>query len=497
MNKAVIGILLLLISGLAGAFVYIRKLRAKSAESTSKLQAATSQVASLQTNLKDQEAEAQREAQQLKQEAKASGEKLEEEKKAKKAELMRITAERKSEKARRDALEKMKNAKIAELTAKQKRHEAEISKTEERRQAALKEADAARAKAKAARNEADRAIAGAKRAKNLADRAKRVADQRARQAGIQISRAKSQQAQAQKRVAAAARDMKKAQVQVKGVTIKRNFESAAQYNALPGYPYKGVTWAGNRFNVTDPNVCRGIAQSKGLHAWGHRNGFHPNKRYKNSCFFYKKATPYGGNGNDKIHVTGCSIKGDNLKKGCPKTNTRLKFSYRNRKTPSNDWGGGNSIYLDRHNMDCGNDAIRQFRLYRPSGNRIAYNYSCLEGTNSSRYNAMTRSNDWGGGNTVYLDRHDVNCGNRNIHRVRLIRPAGNKIAYSYSCGRRGVATGTCRNMYTKWNQESNRNIYLDRHNVSCPGNTALTRFKLQRNGRGKFRYYYRCCQPAV
>jgi uncharacterized membrane protein len=40
MNKAVIGIVLLLISGLAGAFLYIRKLRAKTAESTSKLQAA-------------------------------------------------------------------------------------------------------------------------------------------------------------------------------------------------------------------------------------------------------------------------------------------------------------------------------------------------------------------------------------------------------------------------------------------------------------------------
>jgi hypothetical protein len=493
MNKAVIGILLLLISGLAGAFLYIRKLRAKTTESTRKLQAATSQVTSLQSDVKEKEAE-----------ARASSEKLEEEKKAKKAELVRISAERKAEKARRDALEKMKDAKIAELTEKKKRQEAEIAKTEARRQAALKEADAARAKAKAARTEADRAIASAKRSKQLADSAKRVADQRARRAGIEISRAKSQQARAAKdaamarqRVAKAAKDVASAQAQVRGLNVKRNFESAAQYNALPGYASKGVQWAGNQFNVTDPNVCRGIAKSKVLPAWGHRNGFHPNKKYKNSCFFYKKVTPYKGNGNDKIHVTGCTIKGDDLKRGCPKTNARLKFSYRNRKTPSNKWGRGNSIYLDRHNMDCGDDAIRQFRLYRPAGNRIAYNYSCLEGTNSSRYNKSTRSNDWGGGNTIYLDRHDVNCGNRNIHRIKLYRPAGNRIAYAYSCGRRGVAPSTCTNRYTKWNTESSQNIYLDRHNVSCPGNTALTRFKLQRNGKGKFRYYYRCCQPAV
>ena len=493
MNTVTISILLLLISGMVGAFLYIKKLRATSAENTKKLQEATVQVSSLRSDVSETKAEAEE-----------ASKKLEDEKKAKKAELMRIDADSKAEKARRDALEKMKDAKIAELTEKKKRQEAEIAKTEARRQAALKEADAARAKAKAARTEADRAIGDAKRAKDLANRAKRVADQRAKQAGIEIGRAKTQQARAAKdaamarqRVAKAAKDVASAQAQVRGVNVKRNFESAAQYNALPGYASNGVQWAGNLFNVTDPNVCRGISRSKGLHAWGHRNGFHPDKKYKNSCFFYKKVTPYKGNGNDKIHVTGCTIKGDDLKRGCPKTNARLNFSDRNLKTPSNDWGGGNSIYLDRHNMDCGDDAIRQFRLYRPAGNRIAYNYSCLEGTNSPRYDKNTKSNDWGGGNTIYLDRHDVNCGNQNIHRIKLYRPAGNRIAYAYSCGKRGVAPGTCTNRYTKWNTESGQNIYLDRHNVSCPGNTALTRFRLQRNGKGKFRYYYRCCQPAM
>lgn len=199
MNKAVIGILLLLISGLAGAFLYIRKLRTKSAESAKKLQAATSQVTSLQTSLKDQEASSAREAQELRKKAAESSEKLEEEKKAKKAELLRIAADRKAEKARRDALEKLKDAKIAELSEKQKRQEAEIAKTEERRQAALKEADDARAKARAARSEADRAIDAARRSRQLADRAKSVADQRARRAGIEISRAKSIVAQRARR----------------------------------------------------------------------------------------------------------------------------------------------------------------------------------------------------------------------------------------------------------------------------------------------------------
>jgi len=311
MNTAVVGILLLLIAGLAGAFLYIRKLRAKSDESAKKLQVATSEVSSLQSSLKD-----------VKSEVEASTQKLEEEKKVKKAELTRIAADRKAEKARRDALEKMKNAKIAELSAKQKRHEAEIAKTEARRRAALKEADAARAKAKAARTEANTAITNAKRSKQLADNAKRIADQRARRAGIEISRAKTQQSRAAKdaamarqRVARAAKDVASAKAQVRGVNIKRTFEDAARYNAVPGFYTSGYKWAGDQFNVSDPNVCRSIAQKKRLAVWGHRNSLHGNKKYKNSCYFYHSGPKYAGNGNDRVHMIGCAF-GGNPKTGC-------------------------------------------------------------------------------------------------------------------------------------------------------------------------------------
>src|SRR5210317_200319 len=325
MNTAVVGILLLLIAGLAGAFLYIRKLRAKSDERAKKLQVATSEVSSLQSSLKD-----------VKSEVEASTQKLEEEKKAKKAELTRIAADRKAEKARRDALEKMKNAKIAELSAKQKQHEAEIAKTEARSRSALKEADAARAKAKAARTQANRAIANAKRSKQLADKAKRIADQRARQAGIEISRAKTQQSRAAKdaamarqrvaraakeaamarqRVARAAKDVASAKAQVRGVNIKRTFEDAARYNAVPGFYTSGYKWAGDQFNVSDPNVCRSIAQKKRLAVWGHRNSLHGNKKYKNSCYFYHSGPKYAGNGNDRVHMIGCAF-GGNPKTGC-------------------------------------------------------------------------------------------------------------------------------------------------------------------------------------
>jgi hypothetical protein len=46
-------------------------------------------------------------------------------------------------------------------------------------------------------------------------------------------------------------------------------------------------------------------------------------------------------------------------------------------TPANDWGWGNSVYLDRHDVACaGDEVMNYFQLYRPSGNQIAYRYRC-------------------------------------------------------------------------------------------------------------------------
>ena len=334
MNKAVIGIVLLLVSGLAGAFLYIRKLRAKSAESARKLQAATSQVTSLQSDMKKRE---------------DVSEELEQEKKARKAELTRIAAERKAEKARRDALEKMKNAKIAELSAKQKSQEAKLAKTDAQRKAALREANAQRARANAERNKAKRAIADARRSKQLADQARRVADQRAKKitadarrqmsdmrrradAEIRKQRAQSQRMisdikrradaeirkeRARKKVAQPLRPVRKAgrQIRAIGKIGGDPFQNAARYGAVPGYYRRGYKWAGDQFNVSDPNKCKAIARKKGLAVWGHRNALHPNKRYKNSCYFYRSGPKYAGDRNDKIHMIGCTF-GGNPRTGC-------------------------------------------------------------------------------------------------------------------------------------------------------------------------------------
>ena len=170
------------------------------------------------------------------------------------------------------------------------------------------------------------------------------------------------------------------------------------------------------------------------------------------------------------------------------------YSLRDAQTQANDWGGGNSIFLDRHTLDCGDDGINQFKLGRPKGNQIQYSYKCVEGINSpANINKDTGANDWGGGNTIFLDRHNVNCGENPISKFRLVRPRPNQIRYDYTCNSAKIK-GQCRDSNTGWNQESNMHIYLDRHNVKCEDDEVITQFKLNRDGKGKFRYDYKCCQ---
>ena len=181
-------------------------------------------------------------------------------------------------------------------------------------------------------------------------------------------------------------------------------------------------------------------------------------------------------------------------KAAPKPAPVPSYNLRDAQTPANDWGGGNMIFLDRHTLDCGDDGLNQFRLGRPTGHQIQYKYKCLDGINSpANINKDTGSNDWGGGNTIFLDRHNVNCDKNPIAKFRLVRPEGHTIRYDYTCNSKQVS-GACRDVNTGWNQESNMNIYLDRHDVKCDTGEVITQFKLNRDGQGKFRYDYKCCK---
>ena len=165
-------------------------------------------------------------------------------------------------------------------------------------------------------------------------------------------------------------------------------------------------------------------------------------------------------------------------------------------TPIND-GDNALIYLDRHNINCGAKAINQFQYKRDTGGKFHYDFTCADGGNIGEIvnQTDTLNQTDGGGSHIYLDRHDVKClgDNSVISRFQLTRPANNEIMYNYTCQKSNRPL-TCRDVTTPANDEGNGTMYLDRHNVSCGADEAISQFRFTRPSAGKIAYSYKCCK---
>jgi hypothetical protein len=123
-------------------------------------------------------------------------------------------------------------------------------------------------------------------------------------------------------------------------------------------------------------------------------------------------------------------------------------------------GGGNSIYLDRQNIDCKNNAIKRFHLVRDGAGKIKYEVTCSSGDLGSSTNKDTGANDWGGGNSVYLDRHNIECGSDSVlSQFHLSRPSDNQIRYDYTCKKSNKPL-TCRDVTTPANEDGGGNMIV-------------------------------------
>lgn len=70
----------------------------------------------------------------------------------------------------------------------------------------------------------------------------------------------------------------------------------------------------------------------------------------------------------------CSTAATN--RGTEWSSTNRTYITKDTNTDWNDAGGGNIIYLDRHNVDCGSGVISQFKLQQRGNNEINYKYTC-------------------------------------------------------------------------------------------------------------------------
>ena len=105
-------------------------------------------------------------------------------------------------------------------------------------------------------------------------------------------------------------------------------------------------------------------------------------------------------------------------------------------TIAKDWGKGNVTFLEKHKISCENGFITEFKLNRPYKDLLSYKYQCCIINNIKCYNANTPFYTEQGGNTVFLDRHYVECKDGySVSSFQLVRnpPENNKIRYNFKC----------------------------------------------------------------
>ena len=161
----------------------------------------------------------------------------------------------------------------------------------------------------------------------------------------------------------------------------------------------------------------------------------------------------------------------------------------------NDEGGGNAVYLDRHNVNCDSNGVKRFHLARDGQGQYKIEYTCSSGGElGSPVDKDTGYNDEGGGNVIYLDRHNVDCGANNVLSQFQLGRSENQYRYNYKCAPSKKPI-TCREVTTPANEDGGGNaVYLDRHDLSCEADEVMNRFQLTRPSENTIQYKFNCCK---
>ena len=172
-------------------------------------------------------------------------------------------------------------------------------------------------------------------------------------------------------------------------------------------------------------------------------------------------------------------------------------------TPFSDEGKGNMVYLDRHNLNCKKHGsiglLNKIQLSRDNkGKMRLVGNCCADPNNAEMITQYTKMQDDGKGNMVYLDKHQIDCKGGLMASLKLVRGgAAKKIALQYDC--KACGASKCTNHSTPWNSDGKGNtIYLDRHNIQCPAGKAIRSLRLHRDGKGQnIQWRYQCCVPGT
>jgi hypothetical protein len=176
------------------------------------------------------------------------------------------------------------------------------------------------------------------------------------------------------------------------------------------------------------------------------------------------------------------------------------YEVSNKQTQLNDDGSGSIYYLDRHQLDCGlGSAIKQFNFHRDSG-KIQYQYQCIKSSyiTETCVTKTTSNNDVAGDDqhsAHYLDRHNLQCDDGYAMRSFKQTRSGNQIGYSFTCC--AATFESCTSLTTQQTDQGDRTtFYLDRQNVDAGDRSVFKKIKLN-TSNSKFSYDITKCVFAA
>ncbi len=172
-------------------------------------------------------------------------------------------------------------------------------------------------------------------------------------------------------------------------------------------------------------------------------------------------------------------------------------------TTADEDGGGHIKYLDRHDVKCPNQnqALTGFRMNRAFNSRIYFTFSCMDvgadGSKPTSTEMKTNREYLDYGQPIFLDRHDVKCpGNSVMKRWHLDRE-GTKWDFSihYTCVDLGYDSDV-KNHSTGYTENGGdkeaKKVVLHLHGLNCDDGYALKGFRLSRGGNNQIRFDYSC-----
>ena len=184
-------------------------------------------------------------------------------------------------------------------------------------------------------------------------------------------------------------------------------------------------------------------------------------------------------------------------------------------TGYNDRGGGNPVYLDRHNVDCAHasiapdSALHRFKIDVENGDRVRYSYECCAARNGltscdsfETGNFDLDGNNWGAlanagwdSGTGTSSGWDSCTANQAMSQWKFA-PSGGQFKIEHKCCDVKAGLRDCSVKTTGMNGIGNDIMFLDRHNLECDADQIMADW-VQRTDGSNAQFAYTCCKTGL